>query len=94
MTERIGNTNWRPMSTVPMDGTNVLLGLANGWQILASYMETPHNGTYDWWRTDGHVNVPVEHTHRPGTINEYMKAVCWQPIEEVPEELLHWNQKN
>lgn len=89
--ERIGNTNWRPMSTVPEDGTQVLLGLANGWVVQGSFKRDEYSDRYQWWRGTGNVAVPVETTHVSGSINEKMKAVCWQPVEKVPEEKLWWN---
>lgn len=79
---------WQPIETAPIDGSDFLALLSNGWRIIM-HGDPRWSGTaaFEWWRTGSLVHVPYEPSHPTGTRWEdtrTVRALKWRPLPPPP----------
>jgi hypothetical protein len=85
---------WQPIETAPLDGSQFLVALTNGWvSIISGYSrwktETPR---YDWWRSLSGLSIPYEPSHPKGTDwakTGTIRATHWMPLPPPPTNQEH-----
>lgn len=82
-------SEWQDMSSAPLDGSQFLAALSNGWvTIISGHPRWAKERTrYEWWRSSSGLSIPYEPSHPKDTnwgATDTLRATHWMPLPKAP----------